>query len=173
MRVRGVRSFASLAAAACIACTTPAAQPSGAFASPAGGPVAGASSTAGASSEESALSARVQAYWKARQRKDLSAMYEMYSEGYRQRHSRDDFLKKTRLVRFDILDFTILQSEIAGDAAAVTVSYRTVAPPKLAEPFASRITDRWVRDPDGRWAKEKETLLLPFVTGGTLREVED
>jgi len=169
MRIRSVFPLAALALAGCISCATSAARSStGSNASSSGGPVAAAAPT-----DESALSSRVDAYWKARQRKDLSAMYELYSAGYRQRHARDQFLKKTRLVRFDILDFAILKTEITGDAAAVTVSYKTMAPPKLAEPFESRVTDRWIRDPDGRWSKERETLLLPFGTGGAPQEVED
>ncbi len=123
---------------------------------------------------EEALTARAQGYWQARQRKDLGGMYEFYSAGYRSRHSREEFLKKTRLVRFDIIEFKIDGVAIAGDKADVTIAYKTYSPPKVMDPVPGKVTEKWILDPDRKWYKERETILLPFPGKlGAPEEVED
>src|SRR5678815_724059 len=57
--------------------------------------------------EESPLEARVIRYWTLRQAKDLGALYEMYSSEYRSKVSRAEFLKLTRLTRFEIVSFQV------------------------------------------------------------------
>ena len=101
-------------------------------------------------------------------------MYEFYSAGYRSRHSREEFMKKTRLVRFDIIEFKIDGVAIAGDRADVTIAYKTYSPPKIMDPVAGKVTEKWILDPDRKWYKERETILLPFPGKlGTPEEVED
>ncbi len=115
---------------------------------------------------ESALKGRVTQYWKARQAKDLSAMYDLYSAGYRGAHPRTEFLGMTRLVRYPILEFHVVRVAIDGDGkrAKATVSYKSSAP-QVADPFDSEVTDTWIVDPDGLWYKERDELVLPFPTG--------
>ena len=101
-------------------------------------------------------------------------MYEFYSAGYRSRHTKEDFLKKTRLIRFDIIEFKIDGVAITGDTADVTISYKTYSPPKLMDPVPGKTTEKWILDPDRKWYKERETILLPFPGKlGTPEEVED
>lgn len=101
-------------------------------------------------------------------------MYEFYSAGYRSRHSKEEFLKKTRLTRFDIIEFKIDGVAIAGDRADVTIAYKTYSPPKIMDPVTGKVTEKWILDPDHRWYKERETVLLPFPGKlGTPEEVED
>jgi hypothetical protein len=120
------------------------------------------------------LSDRARAYWQTRQRKDLGGMYEFYSAGYRSRHTKDDFMKKTRLVRFDIIEFKIDGVAIAGDKADVTIAYKTYSPPKIMDPVPGKVTEKWILDPDRKWYKERETILLPFPGKlGAPEEVED
>jgi hypothetical protein len=90
-------------------------------------------------------------------------MYEFYSAAYKATTPRTDFLKITRLVRFDILDFRVARLVAEGDKAQVTVAYKTKVP-QIPDGFEAEITDPWVRDPDGLWYKEKEELLLPYPT---------
>jgi hypothetical protein len=107
------------------------------------------------------LSARVQQYWNRRQAKDLAGMYALYSSGYRTRHTREEFLRKFRLIRFDVLDFRLVGVEnVSPGVADVTVSYRTSAP-KIPQPIDAQVTDRWIREKDGAWYKETEKILLP------------
>ena len=123
-------------------------------------------STPAGTNPESALKARVVEYWKRRQMKDLSGMYEFYSAGYRAAHPRTEFLAMTRLVRYPILEFRIARVAIDanGKRAKVTVGYRSSAP-QIPEPFDSEVTDNWVLDPDGLWYKEQDELILPFPKG--------
>ncbi len=119
------------------------------------------------------LESRVEEYWRLRQRRDLLGMYDYYSAGYRGRQPRNEFVKKARLVRFEILEFRIVRTVVSGDRAEVTVGYRTVVP-TIPQPVSGEVTDTWVRDPDGRWYKEREILVSPFpVQGGEPRVVED
>jgi hypothetical protein len=123
---------------------------------------------------EDALTVRAQSYWQARQHKDLGGMYEFYSAGYRSRHPKEEFLKKTRLTRFDIIEFKIDSVAIAGDRADVTIAYKTYSPPKIMDPVTGKVTEKWILDPDRKWFKERETILLPFPGKlGTPEEVED
>ena len=90
-------------------------------------------------------------------------MYALYSSGYRARHTRDEFLGKTRLIRFDVLDFHFVGAEyVTPGAADVTVSYRA-SMPKITQPIDGQVTDRWIREKDGAWYKETEKILLPSV----------
>ncbi|HEY6147966.1 MAG TPA: hypothetical protein VIZ69_09720 [Thermoanaerobaculia bacterium] len=163
MKSNFVRSLSVLLCGASLACA--------AASGPAGGAAAPPSSR---TTPEQALTARAQSYWQARQRKDLGGMYEFYSAGYRSRHTKDDFLKKTRLVRFDILEFKIDAVAISGDRADVTIAYRTYSPPKIMDPIQAKVTEKWILDPDRKWYKERETILLPFPGKlGTPEEVED
>ncbi len=119
------------------------------------------------------LYSRVEEYWRLRQRKDLAGMYAFYSAGYRSGHSKEEFLKKTRLIRFDILEFRVIRAPVSRDRADVTVTYRTMSP-KIMQPFDSEVTETWVRDRDGRWYKEREILILPFPDAeGKPQVVED
>lgn len=118
------------------------------------------------------LESRVNEFWRLRQQKDLLGMYGYYSAGYRGRHPLREFITKTRLVRFDILEFRVVRAVVSGDQAEVTVAYRTVIL-TVPEPVGSETTDTWVRDSDGRWYKEWEILVLPFPGQAGQRPVED
>jgi len=113
------------------------------------------------------LKARVAEYWKERQAKNLSGMYDFYSAGYRAAHPRTEFLAMTRLVRYPILEFHVVRVAIdaGGKHAKATVGYRSSAP-QVPELFDSEVTDNWVLDPDGRWCKEQDELILPFPKEG-------
>jgi len=133
-----------------------------------------APSAAPRATPEDALTARAQNYWQARQHKDLGGMYEFYSAGYRSRHPKEEFLKKTRLTRFDIIEFKIDSVAIAADRADVTIAYKTYSPPKIMDAVPGKVTEKWILDPDHKWYKERETILLPFPGKlGTPEEVED
>jgi uncharacterized protein YlxW (UPF0749 family) len=110
------------------------------------------------------LEARVAAYWEQRRVKDLSKAYEFYSAEYRSRTPREEFLKQTRLVRFDLRDISIGDVDVSGDRATVTVTYRMVVPTLGTDPVSSRIDEIWVKEPDGRWYKADETFVPPFPT---------
>lgn len=125
-----------------------------------------------AAAAQESLESRVNEFWRLRQQKDLLGMYEYYSAGYRSRHPLREFVTKTRLVRFDILEFRVVRARVSGDRAEVTVAYRTEVP-AIPQPVASETTDTWVRDPDGRWYKQREVLLLPFPGSAGQRPVED
>ncbi len=119
------------------------------------------------------LESRVDAFWRLRQQKDLLGMYDYYSAAYRGRHPVREFVGKTRLIRVDILEFEVVRVVRSGDQAEVTVAYRT-AIPTIPQPVRSEVTDTWVRDPDGRWYKEREILVLPFPgPAGQPQVVED
>jgi hypothetical protein len=123
---------------------------------------------------EEEVASRARTYWQARQHKDLGGMYAFYSAGYRSRHSRDEFMKKTRLIRFDIIDFKVDGVAAAGDRADVTIGYHTNYPPKLMDPVPAKVTETWILDADRQWYKERETILLPFPGKlGSPQEVED
>ncbi|MEO8431546.1 MAG: hypothetical protein ABI592_08555 [Acidobacteriota bacterium] len=120
------------------------------------------------------LTGRVRTFWENRQRKDLGAMYAFYSAGYRSRHPREEFLKKSRLTRFDILEFRVADVSITEGRADVTIAYRAQSPPKIPGAFESTVKETWILDPDHQWYRERETILLPFPGAtGALQEAED
>ena len=110
------------------------------------------------------LEARVNRYWTLRQAKDLSSLYEMYSNEYRSKVSRADFLKLTRLTRFDIVSFQVEPTRPVDARADVSISLRIQAPVLSGAEVESRSTEAWIRESDGVWYKLDEPLILPFPT---------
>ena len=130
---------------------------------------------------ESTLETRLTRYWTLRQNKDLGAMYEMYSTAYRSKVSRTEFLKLTRLTRFDMTSFQIEPPHPVDGRADVSITIRFKAPLTLSDAeVESRATETWVQEPDGVWYKLDEPLILPFPTspsepsrpGGSLARVQ-
>lgn len=105
---------------------------------------------------------RVEAYWKRREVKDLAGAYNFYCSGYKARVPEAEFLRLTRLTRFDIRDVRVAPVVEAADRVEVTVSFRFIAPPLSSEPIESQTREWWVRDDDHQWCKEDEPLVLPF-----------
>jgi len=95
-------------------------------------------------------------------------MYSLYSQAYRSTHPREEFLKLTRLVRYDIVEFHIVRMDIKDDRASVTLAYSFRAPAlDVPQPLTSELTDVWVREgADGLWCKEQEESMLPFLPTG-------
>jgi hypothetical protein len=110
------------------------------------------------------LEARVAAYWEQRRLKDLSSMYEFYSTSYRAKMPREEFLKLTRLVRFDLRDIAVSQVKASGDTVVVTITYRMLVPTIGAEAVPSQTDEAWIKDVDGAWRKQDEPLVTPFPT---------
>jgi hypothetical protein len=107
------------------------------------------------------LEGRVAAYWARKQAKDLAGMYEFYSAEYRARVSREEFLKLTRLIRFDVLDVKVAASDEAAARREVKISFRTLVP-GLATPMVnSTAIETWVLEHDGRWSKLEEPVPFP------------
>jgi hypothetical protein len=109
-----------------------------------------------------ALAARVQAFMTAWQARDLSEMYTFYCEPYRQKTTRTEYLKLTRLMRFPILEFSVAGAEAAEGKAVVTVRRKADAAPSPVGVFDSESQQVWVLGADGTWCKEDEPLILPF-----------
>jgi hypothetical protein len=119
-------------------------------------------------SPTASLEARVSAYWERRRLKDLSGMYEFYSSDYRSRVSREEFMKNTRLVRFDLTDIVVAHTELSGDRARVTLAYRMQVPTLGTDAVKSGTDETWVRESDGVWRKLDEPLVMPFSTPTTV-----
>jgi len=118
-----------------------------------------------ATAGESELQTRLTRYWTLRQEKDLGAMYEMYSTAYRSKVSRSEFLKLTRLIRFDITSFQVEPPHPVDGRADVSIAYRFKVLLKQSDTeVESRATETWVQEPDGVWYKLDEPLVLPFPT---------
>ena len=116
------------------------------------------------------LAARVEAYWQRRQAKDLEGAYSFYCPGYKQRVQRSEFLRLTRLTRFDLREVRVEPPRPAQGRAAVTVQLRFMAPFIAPEALQGRTTEWWSRDADGEWCKEDEPLVLPFPPAAGHRE---
>lgn len=128
--------------------------------------VAGGCATLSRGPGTESLEARVARYWSLRQGKDLSGIYPLYSSGYRAQVPREEFLKMTRLIRFDVLGFRVVRVSPAAESAEVTVAVRFVAPKLLGE-MESEHTEAWVREDNGSWYKLDEMLDLPgFLSPG-------
>jgi hypothetical protein len=108
------------------------------------------------------LVARVEAYWKRREAKDLAGAYTFYCSGYQTRVSRAEFLGFTRLTRFDIRDVHVAPVVEAANRVEVTVSFRFIAPALSQEPIESQTKEWWTREAGRQWCKEDEPLVLPF-----------
>ena len=110
------------------------------------------------------VEARAQRYWDFRRDKDLSGAYEMYCSDYRARVSRVEYLKMTRLVRFDLQDLRVTRAEGDDANTNVTVAFRFELPTLPGQIATSETTDKWKRDADGQWCKVDEQLIMPFPT---------
>lgn len=121
---------------------------------------AGGCATLSGRARTESLEARVARYWSLRQGKDLSGMYPLYSPAYRAQVPREEFLKLTRLTRFDVLGYRVVQVTPAAESAEVTVAVRFIAPKFLGE-MESEHSEKWVRESDGAWYKRDEVLDLP------------
>jgi hypothetical protein len=152
--ILGITAFAALTELA--ACTK-----TGPAASPQPPPTTAAPRTARESRGQT-LEARVAEYWTLRQAKDLGGTYELYSSEYRAKVSRTEFLKLTRLIRFDIVSFRIVSADAASDRASVRVAVRVVVPSLSGREVESVTEDVWVREADRLWYKLDEPLVLPF-----------
>ena len=109
------------------------------------------------------LTSRVEAYWKRREAKDLHGAYAFYCSAYKKQVSEADFLRLTRLTRFDIRDTRVVAVTSESPARAqVTVSLRFTMATISVEPLESRTSEWWARDTDRQWCKENELLVLPF-----------
>jgi hypothetical protein len=111
---------------------------------------------------QEAVEARALQYWDHRRNKDLDAAYGFYCSDYRARVSRGEFLKLTRLVRFDLQDVRVIRVEGEPPRANVTVGFRFTLPLPLGQLADGEATDAWKVDADGRWCKEDEPLVMPF-----------
>jgi hypothetical protein len=159
LRAAIILVFAMTAGGACTK-TTPAAEPTA---------PRDASPVAPAPAPES-LESRVTKYWSLRQAKDLGAMYDLYSSEYRAKVSRTEFLKLSRLTRFDIVTFRVADVVADGDRATVGVAIKIVVPTLPVGEIGSVVKETWVREPDRNWYKLDEPLMLPFprsLEGGT------
>ena len=114
--------------------------------------------------DESPLEARVSRYWTLRQAKDLGALYKMYSSEYRSKVSRAEFLKLTRLTRFEIVSFQVEPPRPVDGRADVSMTLRIQPPVLSGAEVESRATQAWIRENDGVWYKRDEQLILPFPT---------
>jgi hypothetical protein len=117
---------------------------------------------------EASLRTRVSEYWALRQARNLVGIYPYYSSQYRARVSRDEFVKQTRLVRFELSDAVVAGVAMSGTRADVTVAYRLVMPTLGTEPLRSTSVETWITEPDGQWYRLDEPLQLPFPPGGGL-----
>jgi hypothetical protein len=108
------------------------------------------------------LAERAEAYWNRRVAKDLAGAWAFYCDAYKNRVPQSEFLRLTRLARFDLRDARV--AEVAGDAsrAQVTIAIRFVLPVLSPGPVEFRARESWALDSDGRWCKEDEPAPLPF-----------
>jgi hypothetical protein len=95
--------------------------------------------------EENAVMARVDQYWQAREKNDLTALYQFISPAFREKVSVQEFLNQ----RFPqtIVDHQILWAEVQGDSAKVRVTV-------------------FIRPNDPNMTKmdpTPETLMLPWI----------
>jgi hypothetical protein len=111
----------------------------------------------------SRLVKRVEDYWERRELKDLRGAYPFYCEEYKSRVPPDDFVRMTRLVRFDLRDIRVIKVDGDGDRRQVGIAFRFVAPMVGDGLLEGRATDVWKLGRDGRWCKEDEPIELPFL----------
>ena len=105
---------------------------------------------------------RAQQYWKAREARDLIAAHPFYCSAYRTRVPLNEFVKQTRLIRFELMDVTVTDAVPVGDRIAVTVEFHFLAPKVSAKPLDGQATELWAKDTDGQWCKEDEPLVVPY-----------
>lgn len=108
------------------------------------------------------LVARVEAYWKRREAKDLAGAYTFYCSGFKARVPQAEFLRLTRLTRFDIRDVRVAPVVENAPRLEVTISLRFSMPSLAREPIESQTKEWWARDAGWQWCKEDEPLVLPF-----------
>jgi hypothetical protein len=107
------------------------------------------------------VEARARQYWAKRADRDLQGAYAFYCSPYKSRVPLVEYLKLTRLVRFQLTDVRVTHATPVGDRMEVTVEYRFVAPSISAEPLRGETKDVWGRE-NGTWCKVDEPLILPF-----------
>jgi hypothetical protein len=104
---------------------------------------------------------RAQQYWNKRAQRDLTGAYAFYCPSYKARVPLSEYVKQTRLVRFQLQDVHIAKTTPDGARMQVTVAYRFVVPTLGPEPVSGETTEVWERS--GRaWCKVDEPLLLPI-----------
>jgi hypothetical protein len=111
------------------------------------------------------LAARAERYWKAREERDLIAAYPFYCSDYKKRVPLSEFVKQTRLARFELKNIKITEISRRGQLFDVTITYQFMAPMLTDRPLESRVTDVWTKDSDGLWCKQDEPATLPFPSG--------
>jgi hypothetical protein len=115
--------------------------------------------------DASALASRAEAYWKRREAKDLQGAYAFYCDEYRKRVPLAEFLRLTRLTRFDIRDTRVAPVAEASDRVQVTVFFTFLMPSISPKPIESHATTWWARGADRQWCKEDEPFFPPIPKG--------
>jgi hypothetical protein len=105
---------------------------------------------------------RAEQYWKARAERDLIAAHPFYCTAYKARVPLNEFVKMTRLTRFELKDVKVAKTTPVGERVEVTVKFQFMAPKISAEPLDGQAMDVWAKDTDGQWCKEDEPFVLPF-----------
>ncbi len=108
------------------------------------------------------IETRAQQYWAKRQQRDLAGAYPFYCSSYKARVPLSDFLKQSRLIRFELKDVEVTHVEPVGQRMQVTVKYRFMAPTISPEPLPGETKEMWAREATGTWCKEDEPLVRPF-----------
>jgi hypothetical protein len=106
--------------------------------------------------EESALARRVDATWKAREAQDFAALYDLLEPAYRQRVTKEDFLK--RKSKYLYLKHAIQWVEVFGATAKSKVGFvQKLNDPTLykIEPEEQLAFEEWVKV-DGEWYRKME-----------------
>lgn len=101
--------------------------------------------------EEKAVSARADEFWKAREKGDYAAIYQLCSPAYRQQIPREEFLSKTALNIY--VDHQVIWAEVQQNKARVRVAvdFRPNDPHLTKmDPSQQIIFQNWVKV-DGQW----------------------
>jgi hypothetical protein len=112
------------------------------------------------------IEVRVRQYWTTRMSRDLTGAYAFYCQSYKSRVPLADYVKQTRLTRFQMSDVQVRSTTPRRDGVEVTLSYRFLAPLVSPTPLDGETTEMWARDRKGSWCKQDEPLVLPFPTSG-------
>lgn len=107
---------------------------------------------------------RVLQYWARRQAKDLAGAWTFYCADYQARVPQPQFMKMTRLLRFDLRDLKVAKVERHGDKADVTIAYKFTLMTVPDQDLEGQSSDVWSQGADGQWCKDDEPLVLPFPT---------
>jgi hypothetical protein len=113
-------------------------------------------------SGQSALAARVDAWWKAREERDHLKMYELFDPEYRRSTPFAKFLQESAVrTRYEIVSHRITRIEARGEDRVVVTLEVGSSLTSFGGPFPVTVEEAWVRA-DGEWFKVHEPFKAPF-----------